>query len=48
MVEGTIKCKDCGDSFQSSTSLEIKVQKCSKCIEKSQDEMLKFMFGDHE
>jgi hypothetical protein len=48
MVEGTIKCKDCGDSFESSTSLEIKVQKCSKCIEKSQDEMLKFMFGEQE
>jgi predicted RND superfamily exporter protein len=46
MVERTIQCKDCGDFFPSATTLEIKVQKCSKCVEKSQDEMLRIMFGE--
>jgi NAD-dependent SIR2 family protein deacetylase len=48
MVKGTIQCNDCGDTFQSSTSLEKKVQKCRKCIEKSQDEMLRIMFGENQ
>ena len=46
MVERTIQCKDCGDFFPSATTLEIKVQKCSKCVQKSQDEMLRIMFGE--
>ena len=45
MDKETIKCKDCGETFQISTSLEKRVQSCSKCIEKSQDEMLRIMFG---
>ena len=46
MGKVTVKCKDCGETFQSLTSLEIKVQKCSKCIKKSQSEMLRIMFGE--
>ena len=45
MDKETIKCKDCGQTFQNSTSLEKRVQSCPKCIEKSQDEMLRIMFG---
>jgi len=45
MDKETMKCKDCGQTFQSSTSLEKRVQSCPKCIEKSQDEMLRIMFG---
>jgi Zn finger protein HypA/HybF involved in hydrogenase expression len=48
MNKETIKCNDCGETFQSSTSLEKTVQKCPKCIEKSQNEMLRIMFGEHE
>jgi hypothetical protein len=45
MDKETMKCKDCGQTFQSSTSLEKRVQSCPKCIKKSQDEMLRIMFG---
>ena len=45
MDKEIIKCKDCGETFQISTSLEKRVQSCPKCIEKSQDEMLRIMFG---
>jgi len=48
MNKETIKCGDCGVTFQSSTELEITVKKCSKCIEKSQEEMMRIMFGDRD
>jgi predicted Zn-ribbon and HTH transcriptional regulator len=46
MNNETLKCKDCGITFESSTELELKTKSCPKCIEKSQDEMLRFMFGE--
>ena len=46
MKKETIKCSSCGLIFQRSTDLEKATKNCAKCIEKSQDEMLKFMFGE--
>ena len=48
MKEITIKCNSCGLVFQSSTELEKSTKNCPKCIEKSQDEMLRLMFGDRD
>ena len=46
MSNETLKCKDCGITFEGSTELELKWKSCPKCIEKSQDEMLRIMFGE--
>ena len=46
MNNETLKCKDCGITFESSTELELKTKSCPKCIEKSQDEMMRIMFGE--
>jgi hypothetical protein len=48
MNKETITCVDCGTIFVSSTELELKTKSCPKCIEKSQDEMLRIMFGEPE
>ena len=48
MGEEIIKCGNCGVTFKSSTELEKTVMQCPKCIEKSQDEMLRIMFGDQD
>jgi hypothetical protein len=45
MNNETLKCTDCGITFESSTELELKTKSCPKCIEKRQDEILRFMFG---
>ena len=44
MNNETLKCTDCGITFESSTELEFKI--CPKCIEKRQDEMLRVLFGE--
>ena len=46
MNNETLECKDCGTTFESATELELKSKRCPKCIEKSQDEMLRIMFGE--
>jgi len=48
MNNETISCVDCGTIFESSTELELKTKNCPKCIEKSQDEMLRIMFGESD
>jgi hypothetical protein len=45
MNNETISCVDCGTIFESSTELELKTKNCPKCVEKSQDQMLRIMFG---
>lgn len=40
-----IKCNSCGSQFQSATELEKNLKECPRCIDKKQDEMLRFMFG---
>lgn len=45
MKEVKIKCNSCGLLFQISKELERATKNCLKCIEKSQDEMLRLMFG---
>ena len=41
-----LKCKSCGLIFQTSKELERTTKNCPKCIEGSQDEMLRLMFGE--
>jgi hypothetical protein len=48
MNNETILCVDCETIFESSTELELKTKNCPKCVEKSQDQMLRIMFGDRE
>ena len=48
MNNETILCVDCETIFESSTELELKTKNCPKCVEESQDQMLRIMFGDRE
>ena len=41
-----LKCKSCGLIFQTSKELERTTKNCPKCIQGSQDEMLRLMFGE--
>ena len=41
-------CDDCGKTFQSSIEVQSPIKHCSKCVEKSQDQMLRIMFGDRD
>ena len=45
MSKDQIKCSSCNLTFYAATELERTTKSCSKCIEKSQDEMLGIMFG---
>ena len=45
MSKDQIKCSSCNSTFYAATELERTTKSCSKCIEKSQDEMLGIMFG---
>ena len=38
-------CDDCGKTFQSSIEVPSPIKHCPKCVEKSQEEMLRIMFG---
>jgi hypothetical protein len=40
-----IICDDCGQTFQSSIEVQSPIKHCPKCVEKSQEEMLRIMFG---
>ena len=41
-----LKCKSCGLIFQTSKERERTTKNCPKCIEESQDKMLRLMFGE--
>ena len=41
-------CDDCGKTFQSSIEVQSPIKHCPKCVEKSQDQMLRIMFGDRD
>ena len=45
MSKDQIKCSSCNSTFYAATELERTTKSCPKCIEKSQDEMLRIMFG---
>jgi len=38
-------CNSCGLMFESGNELERNLNQCPQCIEKTQDEMLRQMFG---
>ena len=38
-------CADCGVTFQSTKESQSPIKRCPKCVEKSQEEMLRIMFG---
>ena len=46
MNNQSIICTKCGETFPTSNELELRIKNCAKCIEKSQDEMLKIIFGE--
>lgn len=46
MNNAKITCNSCGLIFESATELERNLNECPQCIEKKQDEMLRFMFGE--
>ena len=43
-----IICDQCGAIFHGSSEVQSPIKHCPRCIEKSQDEMLRIIFGEPE